>query len=295
MDSDNTPTLHLEAPRATRIPSERVEVALSGLSHRGLVRSRNEDYFLAARFGRSLQTVLTNLPEDCVPPESQEIGYGMVVADGMGGMAAGDVASRSAIQTLVQLVLNTPDWILSSDQPWLSTVMDRMAERFRQVDERLVQQAQDQPAYRGMGTTLTLACTLGLDAIVCHIGDTRAYLFRDGELRQLTRDMTMAQELIDAGLVDPFAAAAERCRHVLTQAMGSGRVSADVQHIHLEDGDRMLLCSDGLTSMVNYGQILDALRAGDAPEQTCQKLLDQALAAGGKDNITMVLADFRLK
>jgi protein phosphatase len=277
----------------TRVPSARVRVDVGSLSHRGLVRANNEDHFLVARFGRSLQALACNLPEACVPEPHEEVGYGMVVADGMGGMAGGEVASRTAIEALIRLVLDTPDWILRADDEMAEHVMERMAARFHQIDKLLSRQARTEPSLYGMGTTLTLACSIGLDLVVCHVGDSRAYLFRDGTLRQLTRDMTMAQVMMEAGLISPAEAATHRMRHILTQHIGSGgKAVAEVLHAPLAEGDRLLVCSDGLTDMVPEEAITSVLGAGASPQSACATLVELALHAGGRDNVTVVLADY---
>jgi protein phosphatase len=278
------------------VASAQVEVNLGCASHPGRVRPNNEDHFLTATFGRYLHTLSTNLPGDLVAPPHAEVGYVSLVADGMGGMAAGEVASRTAIQSLVRLVLDTPDWILGTDEARLEALMQRMADRFRQIDEMLLDRSRADPRLHGMGTTLTLACSLGLDLVLCHIGDSRAYLFRAGELHQRTRDMTMAQAMLDAGLLTPAEAASHRTRHMLTQCLGGGReVTAEVQHMALHHGDRLLLCSDGLSEMVPDEAIADLLRGGEAPQATCEALIDRALVGGGRDNVTVVLADYRVR
>jgi protein phosphatase len=161
------------------------------------VRPNNEDHFLISRFGRFLETVQTNLPADTVPPRSEESGYGMVVADGMGGCAAGEEASRRAITSLVNLVLHTPDWILRLDEePLPKEVLRRAAERYEQVNQTLAEEAQGDPGLSGFGTTMTMAWTLGRQLFVAHLGDSRAYLLRQGRLQQLTRDHTLVQELV---------------------------------------------------------------------------------------------------
>jgi protein phosphatase len=277
------------------IPPEAVDVAVSGLSHRGKVRANNEDCFLVLRFARSLYPVLTNLPNELALPAHQEIGYGLLVADGLGGEAAGEVASRSAIHHLIQLVLKTPDWIFFTDQVDADPVMSRMVERFRDIDQVLKQQGRQFAGCQGMGTTLTLACTLGLGLVICHIGDSRAYLFRQGRLSQLTRDMTVAQDLVDAGDLEPTAKAASRLRHVLTQSLGTGTARADASHHLLRDGDRLLLCSDGLNEMLSDAQIAAVLATIGSPAAACHHLVQQAVDTGGRDNVTAVVADYRVK
>jgi protein phosphatase len=279
---------------AAAVPSTPVVVDLGALSHPGKVRPHNEDHYLVARFGRSFQAVLTNIPPEQVHLPHDQAGYCMVLADGMGGAAGGEVASYSAIQDLIQLLLSTPDWIMHGGRSAVERVMERMRDRFEEINRRLNERAQADPRLRGMGTTMTLACSLGLDLVLCHIGDSRAYLFRQGQLSQLTRDMTMAQELVDAGLMSPAQALTNRLRHILTQCLGCpGAPLAQVQNVPLQDDDRLLLCSDGLYDMVADGTIATQVQTAASSQEVCQALVDRALEAGGKDNVTVILAHYR--
>jgi protein phosphatase len=200
-----------------------------------------------------------------------------------------------AITTLVNLVLNTPDWIMRLGGPETQQVMERMAERFRRVDAALHEQAQFDPGLSGMGTTLTLAYSLGNDLVLAHVGNSRAYLLRDDELHQLTRDHTMAQALANLGIIRPEEAATHRLRHVLTNALGvgGGGFEPEVQRLSLTDADQVLLCSDGLMDMVDNATIGTVLRTTRSSGEACQTLVELALANGGKDNVTVVLARYR--
>ncbi len=275
----------------------KVEVDLAAATHRGLVRANNEDHYLAVRFGRSLETVSTNIAEGSLEPSLEEAGYGLIVADGMGGMAAGDVASRTALVKLVEMVVNTPDWFMRLDQREdVARVSRRMTQRFRLIDDELRESAQNNRALMGMGTTLTVAISLGLNLLIGHIGDSRAYLLRGGRLHQLTRDDTLAQALIDAGIADHEDTATRAMRHVLTAAIGSTGAPVDpqVQRLHLIHDDQILLCTDGLTGMVPDDVIAATLLAARSASEACQTLIDLALSAGGLDNVTIVLARYRL-
>ncbi len=277
-------------------PSSLVHVALAARSHQGLVRSSNQDHYLAVRIGRSLETLMTNLPEGVLPRSFDETAYGMLVADGMGGMAAGEVASRTALLTLVELVVNTPDWIMRMDHPDdAAIVMQRFSDRFRQVDAALRQQGRTDSKLFGMGTTLTVAASLGHRLFIAHTGDSRAYLLTGGRLQRLTRDHTLAQVLIDAGVLKPQDEAARAMRHVLTAALGSTGEPADpeVQRLIVKDDDQVLLCSDGLTEMVDDRTIASTLRCAPSAEEACRVLIDLALAGGGLDNVTVVVARYR--
>jgi len=270
-----------------------VKVDLAALSHTGKVRPNNEDNLLVVRFGRFLETLLTSLPDSDVPREFGDTGYGMVVADGMGGMAAGEVASRLAITLLLDLVLGTSDWIMGRDESDLEEVLRRAARRFGAVNEAVIEQARRQPALWGMGTTLTMAASLGSDLVIAHVGDSPVYLAHGGELRKLTRDHTVAQEMADHGL--GFAQdVPARFRHVLTHAIGIRETGndPDLGRIRLADGDRLLLCTDGLTDMVDDAAIARELERGASSQEACRALVDLALERGGKDNVTVVVARY---
>jgi len=300
MDNHDRPNGHdnirLPLASATDPASALVEVDLAALTHPGHLRVRNEDHYLAARFGRSLETLSSNITEGLLDRSFDEVGYGMVVADGMGGMSAGDVASRTALSKFVELVVNTPDWFLNvARHDDMATVMRRMTERFRRIDDELRERAQNNQTLLGMGTTLTMAVSLSSNLLVGHIGDSRAYLLRNNSLHQLTRDDTLAQALIDAGIADPEDAATRAMRHVLTAAIGSTGEPVDpqVKRVHLCHGDRVLLCTDGLPAMVKDEAIADALIKADSASDACAKLIALALGAGGVDNVTVVLAHYK--
>lgn len=276
------------------VPGASMTIDVAAATHRGNVRLRNEDHYLVMRFRRSLENISTNLQCGSAQTNYDLTGYGLLVADGLGGRIGGEVASRTALTKLIELIIETPDWIMSfDDHDKVEAVLERMTERFFRIDETLKQQADDDPSLSGMGTTLTAAATLGDDIIVGHIGDSRAYLYRGGVLKQLTRDHTVAQELIDAGLsgADP---AARSMRHVLTAALGvlGTRTKPEVKRIQLRPHDQILLCTDGLTAMVDDGTIASALDTARSASAACEDLTSLALAAGGRDNITVVVARF---
>jgi protein phosphatase len=281
------PEIDLEQPPLSSL----VRIDFGAVSDRGKVRSKNEDHYLVARCGRSLEPLLTNLPKEDLPTQFQETGYGLIVADGMGGAAAGEIASRLAISTLVKLVIDVPDWILKFDENSEKEAMKRADRYYRQIHDALTKRAQADPKLSGMGTTMTLATIMGADGIVAHVGDSRAYLYRRGKLHQLTKDQTQAQLLLDAGVINKEEFSKNRYRHVLLQAIGGrgGLVDIEIQRTRFRNDDRLLLCTDGLTDMVDDTKIADVLGRGVSSQEMCQALLDLALEAGGKDNITVVL------
>lgn len=272
-----------------------LSVDLGSATHTGHLREKNEDSYLVMRFGRSLERLSTNLDENLLESNYSLTGHGMLVADGMGGLPAGDMASRLALAKLIELIVDTSDWTLALKRERdVKTVMDRMTRRFFQIDEILKEEAKIDPALDGMGTTLTVAGILGNDLIIGHVGDSRAYLLRGDQFRQLTTDHTMAQALIDAGVATSSDPAPRSMRHVLTAAIGSldNRILPQVQRFRLNAGDQLLLCTDGLTEMVDDDVIIRMLLEAESAQSACQSLIDLALAAGGSDNITLILARF---
>jgi protein phosphatase len=276
--------------------SSLVRVDISGLSHPGKVRPHNEDHFLIARFGRYLETVATNVPSAQVPVRAEEVGYAMVVADGMGGHAAGEIASRTAISGLVGLALARPDWILQLGGAQSAEVQRRAKERVQDVHAELIARARANPLLSGMGTTVTIALSLGDDLQIVHVGDSRAYLLRGGVLHRLTRDHTYVQQLVESGHMSTDEAATHRMRHILTSVVGGGdgEVEIDADLRQLDDGDCLLLCSDGLTDLVKDVEIARLMTEATTSDEACHRLVDLALERGGADNITVVVARYAI-
>lgn len=294
---ENLPTVApLDDVEVTDIPWEPLDIEIGSATDAGHVRENNEDSYLVIKFGRSLENVSTNLGMNLLEPDYKITGYGMLVADGMGGMAAGEVASSMALTNLIELILDTSDWTLALRRSKdIKTVMHRMKHRFLKIDEILRGEAENNSTLRGMGTTLTVAGILDNSLILGHVGDSRAYLFRDDSLIQLTVDHTLAQALIDAGVANQNDPATRSMRHVLTAAIGSlgDSIQPQVQRFTLRAGDQILLCTDGLTEMVDEQTIAKVLREEESAQVACKNLIDLSLMGGGVDNITVVLA--RLK
>jgi protein phosphatase len=287
-----------EAEERSRIPlSSQVQVDLAALSHPGRVRKENEDHFIAGRFDRTMRTLASNLPEGRIPPEVTETCFAYLVADGVGGAVAGELASRTVVQALIDLVLDSPAWIMRFDGDCADLVLKRTAERFQKAREQLVAKAAEDPKLKGMATTVTFACTAGHDLLTAHVGDSRAYVLRrGGGLERLTRDQTMAQSLADAGAIEQKDVEHHPSRHILTSALATRGVFAQVElkHFRIEDGDRLLVCSDGLTEMVPEDTLANELGGSAPADQVCRRLVDLALEAGGKDNVTVIVAGYKI-
>ena len=297
-DSDMAEPPRSDAPGETgrETPdSSLVDVDLAAGSHSGNLRNNNQDHYLAVRMERSLETILSNLPLGLISRKATETAYGMVVADGISGMPAGELASSMALSILVDLVIKTPDWVMRMNQRKASIVKRRLTERFRHVDITLREHGARDAKLAGMGTTMTVACSLSSDLFIAHIGDSRAYLLRADKLHQLTRDHTLAQAMIEAGVGDAEDETVRGMRRVLTAALGSTSEPChpEVQRMRLRDGDQLLLCTDGLTESVDSEAITAVLSSSDSAEEACSELIAAALSAGGRDNVTVILARYR--
>jgi len=276
--------------------SSLVEIDVDARSHTGYHRAKNEDHFFVTMLSRTLQTMITSLPAEEVPALVEEVNYVMVLADGMGGHAAGELASRMAISALVSLALEVPDWIFKVDEEHAPEIERRSRKYVQEVGAMLVERGRRDTASHGMGTTLTAARSFGRDVMITHVGDSRAYLLRGGGLHRLTRDHTFAQLLVDSGRLAPDDVALSRHRHVLTNALGGSTedVQVDTDRLRLEDGDRLLLCSDGLTDLVDDQTITTILRETTRSSDACERLVQRALDNGGRDNVTVIVAAYRL-
>lgn len=223
-------------------------------THQGMVRQNNEDSVYPGSAGESTDSVL------------------VIVADGMGGHVAGEVASRLAINAAASSDLDAGD---------------RVAAGNRAIREEVARE----PDLEGMGTTMTLVAIEGNVATIGHVGDSRAYLLRDGEFSQLTEDHTVAAEYVAMGRLSPEEAATHPQRHMLTRTLGLTRfIDVDEFDIEVAAGDRILICSDGLTEMVDDSAIAKTLATG-TPEEVVWELVESANDAGGVDNITVAVVE----
>ncbi len=298
LPSDETEQIPIPGYSAAGVPAaapQSMKVEFGASSHIGKVRAKNQDHYSIFRVSRSLDVLSTNLPGGEIPQKVEESGYAMVVADGMGGMAGGERASILAIQTSIRLVLEAPKWALRIDEQEARQHVDRMRGYFQQVDATLIRETLYDPSLTGMGTTLTVSYSVGNHAFVVHAGDSRAYLLRDGKFRQLTRDHTLAQFLADAGKIPAESVGAHSARHVLVNFAGGPRrgIEPDIGTLELLDGDRLLLCTDGLTGMVTDPEIVAVLNKHDDPKLAAQALMERALELGGHDNVTVLIARYQ--
>jgi protein phosphatase len=274
-------------------PPPPVAFRAHGLTDRGQVRPKNEDHFLIAELARTLWVKQTSLPQ--APTQyGRNRGHILLVADGVGGHQAGDVASALSVATIEAFVLHLLKRFSNLQATDEAAVLGDFQEALRLADDRLAEESAHHPEFAGMGTTLTMAFVSGRKLFVFHAGDSRCYLYRGGRLRQLTDDHTLAADLARRGVIKPEEVARNRFRHVVTNVLGSHEagLQVDVQKADLERGDVMLLCSDGLTDVLSDDRIAAVLSAAPDPRAACERLIAEANGVGGPDNITAVVARF---
>ena len=276
------------APAATNL-----RVQAFGLSHKGQVRPHNEDAFLIAELAKAMRVLQSSLPQS-ETHYGQERGHLFLVADGMGGHQAGEQASSLTVRSIEWFMLNTLKWFFHLQGPEEKNVLSEFQAALRQADRALFEQAERHPELHGMGTTLTMAYHLSGELFIIHVGDSRGYLLRAGQLHRLTSDHTLTAELVRRGALDPQDEAHHPYRHVITNCVGGTEpgVSVEAHKLDLAPGDVLLLCSDGLTEMVDDKTIQAVLNHEPDPRFACEHLVSRANQAGGKDNITVIVARF---
>jgi protein phosphatase len=282
-----------EAVTITPPPPRPLTVKAFGVTDKGKVRTTNEDQFLIAELTKAMRVWQTSLPEPKLQV-GEERAHLFLVADGMGGHRAGERASALAVAAIEQFTLNSFRWFFGSDSPDAERVLAQYQEAIRHADVRILEEAAEHPEFRGMGTTVTMAFHLGAQLCVVHVGDSRAYLYRDRELFQLTQDHTLVAEMVRSGTLRPDQVAEHGLRHSITNVVGGPEpgVKVEARALQVQDGDRLLLCSDGLTEIVTNEAIGTTLDAEAAPEAAAKKLLAHANEGDARDNITVIVVRF---
>jgi serine/threonine protein phosphatase PrpC len=265
------------------------EIDIHGLTHVGKVRKDNQDHFLLATVNKQVNVLATNLgPQKHLPVGEQRVAFIVMVADGVGGLEGGAEASATALESVMQYVNDS-----------MSCLYDRnvtekaFAEQLQQCVLRSHEVILARRAEGGqegtMATTLTLFMGVWPVYYVVQVGDSRYYLWRDGQLTQLTRDQTIAQELVDQGILTRAQAPHTQFAHVLSSALGADTAEPVVTRLQADWNNVHLFCSDGLTKHVSDEKIAERLRTMTSAKQVCEQLLQDALDDGGTDNITIVV------
>ena len=288
------PTGGIAAP-PTRKPTDE-ELDVHGLTHPGKVRTTNQDHFLICSLRKQMLVHLTSLSGlDRMPVLTERLAFLAVVADGVGGSAGGETASRVAVEAVTRYIAESVQCYYASHGEGGDMFLASLQDAAAQCHEDLLGLGRDQPELEGMATTLTLWLGVWPRAYLLQVGDSRCYLLRDGELTQLSRDQTMAQELIDAGVMARAEASRTRWAHTLSSAIGGRQTAPIVTRLEQEWGNVGLLCSDGLTRHVSDDRIRDRLRSMTSARQVCEDLLQDALDDGGTDNITILVGRTKRK
>jgi protein phosphatase len=275
------------------IPAAPPTVTSHGRTDKGKVRPGNEDNFLIGELMRTLLVHQSSLAQ-AQAHHGRNRSHIFLVADGMGGHRGGEVASALTVASIEAFVLHLLRRFSNVQTADEQSVLGDLQASLRAANARLFEEAAHHPELHGMGTTLTMAFTSNWKLFVIHAGDSRCYLLRDSRLAQLTRDHTLVGEMVRRGILTPEEAAESAHRHVVTNVLGGTETSlqADVERHVLQPNDVLLLCTDGLTEMLDDKRIAAVLAAEADPEKACERLVAEANAAGGKDNVTVIVARF---
>ena len=260
-----------------------ITIEVFGKTDVGLIREHNEDNFLVADVTSAMRS---NEIAEPLQMRLGDKGILLLVCDGMGGAAAGEVASRMAVDSIFET--------LSGAEPQARDGFARMVRRSIEVaNERIFVQSRDNQSERGMGTTCTAAALVDQTLVIGQIGDSRCYVARAGKLAQVTKDQSLAWQLIEAGAMTPEEAKAFEHANIILQALGvQDRVEVVLSQVELRKGDVVVLCSDGLHGPVSDEEILEVVQNEPNLQAAAQALIQRALDRDGPDNITVVLARF---
>lgn len=265
------------------------EIDVHGLTHPGKVRANNQDHFLLASIHKRVQIMQTSLSaQQRLPLADERLAFIAMIADGVGGGEGGERASATALEVATQYVTASTDCYFreaAGDEPFLHVLQDAAL----QCHQAVLAQAEHEGHGRTMATTLTLWMGVWPWYYLLQVGDSRYYLYREGTLAQLTRDQTMAQDLVDEGVFTRAMAERSRYSHVLSSAIGGQQASPVVTRLRADWHNVHLLCTDGLTKHVSDEQIRERLASMTSARQVCEQLLEDALEAGGSDNISIIV------
>ncbi len=265
------------------------ELDVHGLTHAGKVRPGNEDHFLMGSLHQSLKVLSTSIsaPER-LSLDGGRLAYLAMIADGVGGGRKGEEASRMALEEITSYIADSTRVFYQGDAQGedFTQILQDAATR---VHERVQALAAEDPERRGMATTLTLYLGVWPWIYLLQVGDSRYYLYHNGELTQVTRDQTMAQELVDQGVLKRTDAFNTRWANVLSSSIGGKQTAPVVTRLLQRPGNVHLMCSDGLTKHVSDARIAEVLSSMSSAKQAAETLLQEALDAGGTDNVTIIV------
>jgi protein phosphatase len=269
------------------------ELDLFGLTHPGRVRKENQDHFLVSTVHQQVVVHGSSLPDpNTLPLRGERLGTLMLVADGVGS-GAGEDASRLAVATVTEYASDTMRCFHQAGRTAEQAFFDALKGAALKAHDAVRAEASTRQGTRSMATTLTLVLVVWPTMYVTQVGDSRCYVFLDDKLQRVTRDQTVAQDLVDKGVMPAERQADSPLSHVLASAIGGSEAMPDVRKVELRRGCVVLLCSDGLTKHVADQEIEAALRGMTSSEQACRSLVELALERGGSDNITVLVSRAR--
>jgi protein phosphatase len=281
------------ATLATRKPRDS-EIDVHGLTHQGKVRKSNQDHFLICSLEREIRVRLSSLPDSSpLTARGERLAFLAMVADGVGGSAKGEEASRQALERVTRYLTQSIQCYYTADADDDSGFAASLTDAAMQVHADIVRDSEQDPERRGMATTLSLWLGVWPRIYLLQVGDSRCYLLRDGDLRQISRDQTMATELIELGVLKPADAPNSRWASMLSSSIGGSQTAPQVTRYEHRWDDVHLLCSDGLTRHVPDERIKERLEAMSSSREACEALLQDALDAGGSDNISIIVGRAR--
>jgi protein phosphatase len=282
-------TVTVPNPATSRKPRDE-EVDVYGLTHPGRVRKENQDHFVICSLHKEVVVHKTSLPEpDLLTEGPERLAFLAMVADGVGGGLKGEEASRLALESITRYVTDSVRCYYTCDPSDDSSFLEKLQTAALQAHADLLRLSAGDPDRSGMATTLTLWLGLWPRAYLLQVGDSRCYLLRQGTLTQVSRDQTMAQDLIDLGVLTRADAANTRLAHTLSSSIGGRQSAPVVTRMLSEWGNVGMLCSDGLTRHVSDERIRERLMSMTSAKQVCEVLLQDALDGGGTDNITIIV------
>ena len=268
------------------------ELDFFGITDTGKVRKENQDHFLVATLHRTIRVRVTSLPnpELLEMPSERMASVGMV-CDGVGGHAGGEAASRSAIEAIASYVTNTMECLVirPTEPGGGEELLESIRQAAHDTHEVIAAKARESGDRKGMATTITLVVAVWPALYILQVGDSRCYRFRDGVLEQVTHDQTMAQELLESGVLTPEQASRSPYANVLSSSLGGSVWKPEVSRSDLRHGDVFMLCTDGLTRHVSDDQVRARLAGLTSSEQAARALMQDALDAGGTDNVTVLV------
>ena len=266
------------------------EIDVYGVTHVGNVRAENQDHFLIASLHKQMRVHQTSLETRGIRSlETERLAFLMMVADGVGGGMAGEEASRYTLEAIAEYVTNSTHCYYTADATDDEAFRQTLEAAALQAHETLNRRSMGNAARRGMATTLTLFIGVWPRVYLLQVGDSRYYMLRNGTLTLVTRDQTMAQELIDLGVLRRTDKQVERFSHVLSSAIGGTQTAPVVTGVENDWGTVHLMCSDGLTKHVSDERIRERLLTATSSKQAAEALLQDALDGGGRDNVTLIV------